>query len=123
MAELVSRVRALVRRCELDRANGGGAVRAVGGVRLDLAQHQVFVDERSVYLTTSQFKLLALLVEHAGSVVTRRDILERLWESSVGDEHVCDVHISNLRQKIEREPSRPTRILTVRGSGYKLVAA
>ncbi len=123
MAELVSRVRALLRRRELDRADGLGPVLEVGGVRLDLALHQVFVEERPVYLTTSQFRLLALLAEKAGKVVSRREILRRLWDSDyIGDEHVCDVHISNLRQKIEHDPSRPRRILTVRGAGYKLVA-
>ena len=123
MAELVSRVRALLRRRELDRLDGQGTVREVGLVRLDLASHQVFVDERPVYLTTSQFRLLALLAETPGHVVSRRDILQRLWDSDyIGDEHVCDVHISNLRQKIERNPSRPQRIVTVRGAGYKLVA-
>lgn len=123
MAELMSRVRAILRRCELDAARRD-PVRVVGGLRIDLGRHQVFVDERSVYLTGSQFKVLALLAEEAGDVVTRQAIMQRLWDSDhVGDEHVCDVHISNLRHKVEHDPSQPRRILTIRGVGYKLVPA
>lgn len=122
MMELVSRVRAILRRRELDRV-GAGSVREVGGLRIDLALHEVVVDDRTVYLTPSQFKLLALLAGVPGRVVARREIMQHLWESShVGDEHACDVHVSNLRHKIETDPSRPRRIVTVRGTGYKLVA-
>jgi len=121
MAELMSRVRAILRRCELD-ALRRDPVRVVGGLRIDLGRHQVFADDRSVYLTASQFKVLALLAEEPGDVVTRQAIMQRLWDSEyVGDEHVCDVHISNLRHKIERDPSQPRRIVTIRGVGYKLV--
>ena len=123
MPELMSRVRAILRRCELD-ALRRDPVRVVGSLRIDLGRHQVFVDERSVYLTVSQFKVLALLAEEPGDVVSRQAIMQRLWESDyVGDEHVCDVHVSNLRHKIERDPSQPRRIVTIRGVGYKLVAA
>jgi len=123
MAELMSRVRAILRRCELDAVRRD-PVRVIGGLRIDLGRHQVFVDNRSVYLTASQFKLLALLAEAPGDVVTRQAIMQRLWESDfVGDEHVCDVHVSNLRHKIERDPSHPQRIVTIRGVGYELLAA
>ena len=122
MAELMSRVRAIIRRCEFDAARPG-LMRVVGGVQIDLIRHQVSVDDRSIYLTASQFKLLALLAEAPGDVVTRQEIMHCLWESDfVGDEHVCDVHISNLRHKVERDPSHPQRIVTIRGVGYKLVA-
>ena len=122
MAELMSRVRAIVRRCELE-ASRRNPVRVVGGIRIDLGRHEVSVEGRSVYLTGSQFKLLALLAEAPGDVVTREEIMRRLWESDyVGNDHVCDVHISNLRSKVEHDPSQPRRILTVRGVGYRLVA-
>jgi two-component system response regulator RegX3 len=122
MRELMSRVRAIIRRCEFDAARSE-PVRVVGGLRIDLGRHQVVVDDHSIYLTASQFKLLALLAEKPGDVVSRQAIMNRLWESDfVGDEHVCDVHISNLRHKVERDPSDPQRIVTVRGVGYKLVA-
>jgi two-component system response regulator RegX3 len=120
--ELVSRVRALLRRRELDREQSRAALRAVGGIRIDLARHRVVVDGNLVELTASEFKLLLLLTEQPERVFTREQIMEHLWESPyVGDTRACDVHISNLRQKLERQPSHPQRIVTVRGIGYKLV--
>jgi len=120
-AELVSRVRAMLRRRDLDRA-GGTTVRRLGGLQLDLGRQEVTVDGRRVHLTLSEFKVLSLLAEEPGSVVSRRELMQHLWASDyVGDEHACEVHVSNLRRKIERDPSRPERLLTVRGSGYKLV--
>ena len=122
-AELVSRVRALIRRRELDRRAGGPAIRDLGGLRIDLARHAVTVDGRSVRLTPSEFRLLSLLAEEPGRVFSRRQIMEHLWESSyVGDARAADVHVSNLRRKIERDPSHPERIVTVREVGYKLAA-
>jgi two-component system response regulator RegX3 len=124
LAELVSRVRAILRRCDYERAATRGPVREIGGLRVDLGLRQVMVDDRAVYLTGSQFKLLSLLSDEPGRVITRREILYRLWDSThEADAHVCDVHVSNLRHKIERDPRNPERILTVRGMGYKLVAA
>jgi DNA-binding response OmpR family regulator len=123
-AELVSRIRAILRRRELDRADRRLAVTRVGGLRIDYARHEIYADDRPVRLTPSEFKLLALLADEPGRVITRRQIMEHLWESDwVGDEHAVDVHISNLRRKIERDPGTPERIVTVRGFGYKLVAA
>ena len=122
VAELVSRVRALLRRRELDRAGRGYAFRRVGALSLDLARHKVDVDGREVQLTPSEFRLLALLAEEPERVYSRREIMQHLWESSyVGDERACDIHVSNLRRKVERDPDEPERILTVRGVGYKLV--
>jgi two-component system response regulator RegX3 len=122
-AELLSRVRAILRRRELDRA-GSATVRELGGLRIDLGRHEVLVDGERVHLTLSEFKVLALLAEQPDAVVSRRELMQHLWASDhVGDEHACEVHISNLRRKIERDPSRPERLVTVRGSGYKLVPA
>ena len=122
MAELVSRIRAILRRRELDQSEVEAPVRRLGGLTIDLGRHEVFVDERPVQLTRSEFKILALLAKSPEQVHTRRELMEYLWQSEhVGDEHACDVHVSNLRRKIERDPSRPERILTVRGVGYKLV--
>jgi two-component system response regulator RegX3 len=123
-AELLSRVRAILRRRDLDRANGVPAVRDLGGLHIDLGRHEVRVDGDRVHLTLSEFKVLALLAEQPDSVVSRRELMQHLWSSEhVGDEHACEVHISNLRRKIERDPSRPERLVTVRGLGYKLVPA
>jgi len=123
IAELVSRVRALLRRLDLDRKGVEGVIH-VGGLHIDVRRHEAVVDGREVYLTPSQFKVLLLLAQEPGRVVSRREIMERLWSSThVGDEHACEVHISNLRYKIERDPTRPARILTVRGAGYRLAEA
>jgi two-component system response regulator RegX3 len=123
-AELLSRVRAILRRRELDRATGGATVRKLGGLQIDLGRHEVLVDGERVHLTLSEFKVLSLLAEQPESVVSRRELMQHLWASEhVGDEHACEVHISNLRRKIERDPSQPERLVTVRGSGYKLIAA
>ena len=121
-AELLSRVRAILRRRELDA--GASTVRRLGGLRIDLGRHEVLVDGERVHLTLSEFKVLSLLAEQPDAVVSRRQLMQHLWASEhVGDEHACEVHISNLRRKIERDPSQPERLVTVRGSGYKLVAA
>jgi two-component system response regulator RegX3 len=120
-AELVSRVRALLRRRELDREQSRAAIREVGGIRIDLARHRVIVDGSPVELTASEFKLLLLLAEQPERVFTREQIMEHLWESPyVGDTRACDVHVSNLRRKLERDPAHPERIVTVRGIGYKI---
>jgi two-component system response regulator RegX3 len=121
-AELVSRVRAILRRRELDSAERQPAVHRVGGLHVDLARHEVSVDGRAVSLTPSELKLLALLVQRPGHVFTRRELMRHLWQSDyVGDEHAAEVHISNLRRKVERDPESPERIVTVRGFGYKLM--
>jgi two-component system response regulator RegX3 len=122
--ELASRVRAILRRRELDRVNVAPTVRQLGALRIDLGRHEVVVGEERVHLTLSEFKVLTLLAEQPGEVVSRRELMQHLWSSEhVGDEHACEVHVSNLRRKIERDPSRPERLLTVRGEGYRLVAA
>jgi two-component system response regulator RegX3 len=119
MPELVGRVRALLRRRELDR--GGSARRRVGGLELDPYRHRVVVDGEECDLTPSEFKLLALLASQPEHVFTRREIMQHLWDSAyVGDQRACDLHISNLRRKVERDAAHPERILTVRGVGYML---
>ena len=121
-AELLSRVRAILRRRELDRAGGGATVRKLGGLQIDLGRHEVLVDGERVHLTLSEFKVLSLLAEQPEAVVSRRELMQHLWASEhVGDEHACEVHVSNLRRKIEADPARPQRLVTVRGHGYKLI--
>jgi two-component system, OmpR family, response regulator RegX3 len=122
MAELLGRVRAILRRRELDRS-GGAAVRRVGEIELDSVRHTVRVDGELKTLTPSEFRLLDLLASAPERVFSRKEIMQHLWESSyVGDQRACDIHISNLRRKLEREPEQPERIVTVRGVGYKLQA-
>jgi two-component system response regulator RegX3 len=122
MAELIARVRALLRRRALDRAEQAGEVRRIGGVEIDFPRHEVHVDGRTVELTPSEFRLLALLSSEPGRAFDRRDLVRHLWKSDfAGDERACDTHMVNLRRKVERDPRRPERIVTVRGVGYKLV--
>jgi two-component system response regulator RegX3 len=121
MAELVSRVRAILRRRELDRGGPSGPIK-VGGLELDPYRHRVLVDGDPRHVTRSEFKLLALLASEPERPFSRRELMQHLWESDyVGDQRACDIHISNLRRKVERDPARPQRIATVRGVGYKLV--
>jgi two-component system response regulator RegX3 len=127
--ELLGRVRAQLRRRELDRsgatdgatAGDDGKTIDAGEVVIDLARHLVTVRSEPVNLTRSEFQVLRLLAERPGQVFSRLEIMEELWQSEFsGDVRACDVHISNLRQKIERDPQDPELVLTVRGIGYKL---
>ena len=121
--ELIGRVRAQLRRRELDlstSAQGGKTIDA-GAVRIDLSRHLVTVRGKPVNLTRSEFQVLRLLADSPGQVFSRLEIMEELWQSEFrGDVRACDVHISNLRQKIEPDPQDPELVLTVRGVGYKL---
>lgn len=100
----------------------GGAVRVLGGVRIDFPQQRVVVDGAVVHLTQSEFKLLALLTSRPGEVFSRRELMQQLWESHhAGGDHACETHISALRRKVERDPRFPERIHTVRGRGYRYV--
>jgi DNA-binding response OmpR family regulator len=116
MAELVARIRAVLRRAaETPTVND---ILRVGGVVVDKGTHIVRVDERKIDLTPSEFSLLTVLMTIPGQVFTRAQLLERLK----GDENVertIDVHIRNLRAKIEPDPSKPRYILTVFGVGYR----
>lgn len=121
--EVASRLRAILRRRELDRAAGPPSLVTVGGVAVDLARHEVIVDGVVVSVTPSEFRVLLLLAEEPGRVFSREQIMEHLWQTPyVGDTRACDAHVSNLRRKLERDPRHPERIVTVREVGYKLVA-
>jgi two-component system, OmpR family, response regulator RegX3 len=122
VAELVARVRALLRRRELDTRQAIAKLR-VGELELDLAKHEARIDGEQIPLTAFELKLLALLAAEPERVFSRGEIMRHLWDSSyVGEERACDLHVSNIRRKIERDPARPERLVTVRGSGYKLQA-
>ncbi len=117
--ELVARVKAILRR-------GRGAVPGeeppliFAHVRIDPARHQVWRDGEEVNLTALEFKLLKTLATYAGMVLSRGQLLERVWGYDFyGDERVVDVHIGRIRQKLEVDPANPRHVLTVRGVGYK----
>jgi two-component system response regulator RegX3 len=123
LRELVARMRAALRRSAA--ASGSvldeeSAVFEVGEVRLDAARHEVRVRGREVTLPLKEFELLETLLGHAGRVLSRDTLIDRVWGSDyVGDTKTLDVHVKRLRGKIEDDPSRPVRITTIRGLGYK----
>jgi two-component system response regulator RegX3 len=120
MAELIGRVRAILRRQKLARSGTEGVMR-VGDLELDPVRHEVSVAGEARQLTPSEFRLLRLLAGSPQKVFSRREIMQDLWDSTyVGDQRACDIHISNLRRKLEEDPANPRRIVTVRGVGYKL---
>jgi two-component system response regulator RegX3 len=119
--ELLGRVRAQLRRRDLDRSNGSeGSTIEAGPVTIDLARHLVTVRGEPVNLTRSEFQVLRLLAGSPGQVFSRQEIMEELWQTEFrGDVRACDVHISNLRQKVESDPQKPELVLTVRRVGYR----
>jgi PAS domain S-box-containing protein len=99
-------------------------VRILGDLRIDLDRSRVLARGQPVRLTPSEFRLLVLLTDQPGRVISRATIIEALWDSSqMGSARTCEVHVSKLRSKIERDPRRPERIETVRGRGYRYVSS
>ena len=124
LRELVARIRAVLRRRSsedvLVPAVAGDDVVEVGDVRVDHERHEVFIRGEETRLPLKEFELLALLLENAGRVLTRETLIDRVWGADyVGDTKTLDVHIKRLRSKVEPQPAAPTRIVTIRGLGYK----
>lgn len=121
--ELVARMRAVLRRTPAvvdPGITGTDDVLEVGDVRLDPARHEVVIRGADVNLPLKEFELLALLLDNAGRVVSRDVLIDRVWgHDYVGDTKTLDVHVKRLRSKVEQDPSNPTRIVTIRGLGYK----
>jgi DNA-binding response OmpR family regulator len=123
VAELVSRIAALLRRRRIDAADHVPSKIEVAGLSIDPLARTVERDGADVRLTTAEFDLLLLLAESPGQVFSRQSIMEHLWKTPFfGDQRSADTHIANIRRKIERDPARPSRLQTVRGVGYKLGA-
>lgn len=117
--ELTSRVKAILRR--VDRSAGERPRVTIGDLVLDSDSRQVTMRGKPVHLTTSEYGVLQLFARHPGKVYSRTEILTALWdEAPVGDERAIDVHIHNMREKLELDPRNPEYILTVRGFGYRL---
>ena len=116
--ELSARMRALRRRARA--ATAAPANLTFGDLEIRPQAGEVLLHGRHVPLTRTEFRLICELAEHAGLVLSRQQLLERVWEYDYGDERLVDVHVGRLRQKIEDNPSAPARLLTVRGLGYKL---
>ena len=119
--ELVARMRAVMRRAPLDRgADLAPGTIKVGEVVLDPDEHRVSVDGQPVSMPLKEFELLHLLLANAGRVLPRETLIDRVWGTDyVGDTKTLDVHVKRLRAKIEPDPANPTRIVTIRGLGYK----
>ena len=117
--ELVARIRAVLRR-GADSDDLISSVVEAGPVRMDVERHTVTVDGTAVTLPLKEFDLLELLLRNADRVLTRSQLIDRVWGSDyVGDTKTLDVHVKRLRAKIEADPANPKHLVTVRGLGYK----
>jgi two-component system response regulator RegX3 len=120
--ELLARIRAVLRRqSDFALEEGQGAVVQVGQIRLDTDRHLVTYKNENILLPLKEFELLEFLMRNAGRVLTRIQIIDRIWGNDyVGDTKTLDVHIKRLRSKFEKDPANPELIQTVRGLGYKM---
>jgi two-component system response regulator RegX3 len=118
--ELVARIRAVLRRRGSEPDDIASSVLESGPVRMDVDRHVVSVNSDTVPMPLKEFELLEFLLRNAGRVLTRGQLIDRIWGSDyVGDTKTLDVHVKRLRAKIEPSPSAPRHLLTVRGLGYK----
>jgi two-component system response regulator RegX3 len=117
--ELLARIRAVLRR-RSEPEEAAPTALEVGPVRLDVDRHRVTVSGQPVPMPLKEFELLELLLRNAGRVLTRQQLIDRVWGADyVGDTKTLDVHVKRLRAKVEPEPKHPRHLLTVRGLGYK----
>lgn len=120
--ELLARIRAVLRR-QTDAGDIDDGVLAAGSVRMDVDKHQVTVDGQVVPMPLKEFELLELLLRNAGRVLTRGQLIDRVWGADYfGDTKTLDVHVKRIRSKIEPDPSNPRMLVTVRGLGYRFEA-
>ena len=119
--ELVARINAVLRRHGGEGVTSDTGTMVVQGIRMDVDRHQVSVNGIPVSLPLKEFELLEFLMRNAGRVLTRIQLIDRVWGSDyVGDTKTLDVHIKRIRAKIETDPANPKIIQTVRGLGYKM---
>jgi two-component system, OmpR family, response regulator RegX3 len=118
--ELVARIRAVLRRRGTEPEDVASSVLESGPVRMDVDRHVVSVNSDTIPMPLKEFELLEFLLRNAGRVLTRGQLIDRIWGSDyVGDTKTLDVHVKRLRAKIEPSPSSPRHLMTVRGLGYK----
>jgi two-component system response regulator RegX3 len=118
-AELVARIRAVLRR-QGESVETQDSILVAGPVHIDVERHQVKIDNNSVSLPLKEFELLEYLIRNTGRVLTRAQLIDRVWGSDYfGDTKTLDVHVKRLRAKIEKDPANPVYIQTIRGLGYK----
>ncbi|MBB5632780.1 two-component system response regulator RegX3 [Cryobacterium mesophilum] len=117
--ELLARIRAVQRR-RLDLDDAPDAVLTAADVRMDLERHTVEVRGQEITMPLKEFELLEVLLRNAGRVLTRGQLIDRVWGSDYfGDTKTLDVHVKRIRNRIERDPSKPVMVVTVRGLGYR----
>ncbi len=120
--ELFARIKAVLRR-GVDPMVEVGSVLEAGSIRMDVERHEVLVNGEKVQMPLKEFELLELLLENVNRVLTRGQIIDRVWGSDYfGDTKTLDVHVKRIRSKIEEDPARPKHLVTVRGLGYKFEA-
>ena len=118
--ELLARIRAVLRRGVTEFEDDDQLLVSIGNVRMNLERHEVSVNGQSISLPLKEFELLEFLMRNAGRVLTRGQLMDRVWGSDyVGDGKTLDVHVKRLRSKIETEPANPQLLTTVRGLGYR----
>ncbi|MCO7202277.1 response regulator transcription factor [Microbacterium sp. CnD16-F] len=121
--ELLARMRAVLRRADSDELDVDDRIIQGGRVTLDIDRHTVAVDGDEISMPLKEFELLELLMRNAGRVLTRGQLIDRVWGSDYfGDTKTLDVHIKRIRSRIETNPSDPVMLLTVRGLGYRFEA-
>jgi len=119
-AELVARIKAVLRRQGSDSTNEPSGSISAGPVVIDVERHQVSINDQLISLPLKEFELLEFLVRNSGRVLTRTQLIDRIWGSDYfGDTKTLDVHVKRLRAKIEKDPANPVYIQTIRGLGYK----
>ena len=119
-AELVARIKAVLRRQGSDSTNEPSGSISAGPVVIDVERHQVSINDQLISLPLKEFELLEFLVRNSGRVLTRTQLIDRVWGSDYfGDTKTLDVHVKRLRAKIEKDPANPAFIQTIRGLGYK----
>ena len=119
-AELVARIKAVLRRGLSEHISADGGVITAGPVTIDVDRHAVSIGGENISLPLKEFELLEFLVRNSGRVLTRTQLIDRVWGSDYfGDTKTLDVHVKRLRAKIEKDPANPTYIQTIRGLGYK----
>jgi two-component system response regulator RegX3 len=120
--ELLARIRAVLRR-KTEPETENDAVLEAGDVRMDIERHTVSVQGTDIAMPLKEFELLELLLRNAGRVLTRGQLIDRVWGADYfGDTKTLDVHIKRIRSRIEKVPSEPTMLVTVRGLGYRFEA-
>ena len=119
--ELIARIKAMLRRPRLNTLREGGRVLVIGGLQIDPESRDVHVDGRAVELTPTEFELLSTLASRPRAAFTRRQIIDAVWGRDwFGDDHIVDVHVGNLRKKLDDNPGEPRFVRTVRGVGYTM---